>query len=35
LVSLLVLLMLNSKATAVLRAAGYKVGVLGAAPKVA
>jgi hypothetical protein len=35
LVSLLVLLMLNSKATATLRAAGYKVGLLGAAPKTA
>jgi hypothetical protein len=35
LVGLLVLLMLNSKATATLRAAGYKVGVLGAAPKTA
>jgi len=35
LVSLLVLLMLSSKATAVLRSAGYKVGLLGAAPKAA
>ena len=35
LVSLLVLRMLSSKATAVLRSAGYKVGLLGAAPKVA
>jgi hypothetical protein len=35
LVSLVVLLMQNSKATATLRAAGYKVGVLGAAPKTA
>jgi hypothetical protein len=35
LVGLIVLLVLNSRATNVLRSAGYKVGLMGAAPKAA